>query len=644
MKLLLKKFSGIGLILLTCFISLPGHGAIKEPLDYWKKIPGMAFWQLQLSFLNDLRCSAPENSYLACVTSLNAILRLNRPRLMIIPKEPKNVKKSLEEKEIRSIMQELNIEEVNKAIKERTGKVIQENEDYALVELLPDQVSSKVGNRELARRYNEFQVKLFNAWRYFVRKADLYRAIVADPVTSFIKREMINKDFTKGRKKIEGPENKPESKEDKEKKEQEQQEREIVVTVTGFDAFWTVVNFDHARVEPLKFYEDLANQSTDEYAGLGISLLPVTSDKGLIVLNVSPHSPAEQAGIRSYDYISKVNNLDLREAIPSVVIGQLEGEVGSKVNLEIFRDGKTFTTSLTRVILEKKNVDYHLAQLDKEKIGYIQLHGFMADNSASETRFAIMEMEKAGAKGLILDLRDNGGGQVKVAEQVASLFLGPKQLVFKTIPVKMDVHKSVKESRFSAGLANSPASEEASDNQLPKGEEVMTKTASATMLPLAIIVNANSASASEILAGTLADHGRAYLVGDTTFGKGTMQSGLKFMPGVIMFWTLYMYQLPSGMSPQLYGLGPHLEVPHLIAQENGMKESSLREEDYALHPVLPPGNKKVQYTLNPQLKNCVDKKGQAKNLYKKPDIAQSWDYQYLKSLDLLGCIIGVYKD
>ncbi|HJS29456.1 MAG TPA: S41 family peptidase [Anaerolineales bacterium] len=244
-----------------------------------------------------------------------------------------------------------------------------------------------------------------------------------------------------------------------------------------------------AYMDPVA-YDHFNNQFEGEYSGIGV-LVDVTADY-LTVISSFPGSPAEAAGLRPGDQIVGVDGEDMTGLDGNLVISRILGPTGTAVSLLILREGgeTPFEVELTRQNIEVPSVTSRMLE---DGIGYIHLIKFGRDTT-DELRNAIQTLLDDGARGLVLDVRDNGGGLLVTSVEVSSEFISDGVILYQEFADgTLEVHEAIK-----GGMA--------------------------TTIPMVMLVNGGSASASEILAGAIQDSGRATLVGTTTFGKGSVQN------------------------------------------------------------------------------------------------------------------------
>jgi carboxyl-terminal processing protease len=260
------------------------------------------------------------------------------------------------------------------------------------------------------------------------------------------------------------------------------------------------------------------NRSTNgRYGGTGM-LLEEQKGIGVVVSRVFPHTPAEAAGVREGDRITAIDGVSTQDWEIGKVSEKLRGTPGSQVSVTYARPGVTEPIKLrfTRAVVHVPAVAY--TGVFTSSIGYIPLQTFN-ENTAEEVSDAVEGLEKQGAKGIVLDMRDNGGGIVDQALAVSSLFLQEGQEIV-----------SVRARNTEPEIAR------AHGEHLPSN------------IPLVVLVDGGSASATEIVAGALQDHDRALIVGTTSFGKGLVQSVFPLDGGYFLKMTTGKWYTPSGRS------------------------------------------------------------------------------------------------
>ena len=293
------------------------------------------------------------------------------------------------------------------------------------------------------------------------------------------------------------------------------------------------------------------------YSGLGLSV--VMEDGAVKVISPFRGSPAEKAGIKAGDFITHLDGKliyggDLDEAVQ-----QMRGPAGTSINLTIFRPGsdEPIETSVTRGVIELEPVTY---EVKDGKIGVITVNEFSRDVGADVFAAWNDIQREAGGRvnGLVLDLRSNPGGSLDEAIALSDLFL--------------DEGRIVSQRGRARGESMSFNAETVYRGQIAKD------------VPLIVLIDAGSASASEIVAGALQDHRRALIMGERSFGKGSVQSLVPLGPDAALKLTTARYYTPSGHSVQEGGIKPDIRVPQLSDPDmERRRKYQLRESDLRGH-------------------------------------------------------------
>ena len=277
-----------------------------------------------------------------------------------------------------------------------------------------------------------------------------------------------------------------------------------------------------------EIYNEMQTETSGEFGGLGIE---VSMESGVVkVISPIDDTPASKAGIKAGDYIVKINDTQVQGKSLTEAVELMRGPVGSSINLTIRRRGekKALTFNIIREIIQIKSVKSDLLE---KNIGYIRLTSFN-ENSGKQIEREINKLEKdKKVKAYILDLRNNPGGLLSQAIRISDFFLEDGEIVST---------KSRKTSENRKWFAK-------------KGDLTNGKT-------LVVLINYGSASASEIVAGALKDHKRAILIGENSFGKGSVQSIIPLKNDGAIRITVAKYYLPSGKSISQVGVSPDIEV------------------------------------------------------------------------------------
>ncbi|MGL5078385.1 MAG: S41 family peptidase, partial [Waterburya sp.] len=276
-------------------------------------------------------------------------------------------------------------------------------------------------------------------------------------------------------------------------------------------------------------YEELSNQTSGELSGIGIRLGIDKETKKLTVFEPIPNSPATKAGLKAGDQIVSIDGKPTTKMTLEQASAAIKGQVGTKVNLEIARSSKpAFEVSIARAQIELPSVSYNLKEEEGSKVGYIKLDEF-SSHAAEQMQKAIKDLSAKQASGFILDLRGNPGGLLFSSVEIARMWM-EKGAIVSTL-----------------------------DRQ--GGNEKFAANGNAlTDLPLVVLVDGYSASASEILTGALKENHRAKIVGSRTYGKGTVQSVHSLSDGSGLAVTIAHYYPPSGTDINKKGIAPDITV------------------------------------------------------------------------------------
>ncbi len=367
-------------------------------------------------------------------------------------------------------------------------------------------------------------------------------------------------------------------------------------------------------------FKEFNDKSSGEFGGLGIQ---ITSDKGAIrVISPIDDTPAAKAGIQAGDYITHIDGEQVFDMNLNQAVKKMKGKPGTKVKLTIVHDrGEPKEITLKRAIIKVKSVKFSEksdgAALDDDKlpkIGYLRVSDFGA-TTTKELKDAIKDLEKKNVAGYVLDLRNNPGGYLVAAVDMADAFMDGGEIVSTRGKEKADIERMFAKP----------------------GDMVNGK-------PVVVLINHGSASASEIVAGALQDNGRAIVMGSQSFGKGSVQQQKPLGDGSAIHITIARYYTPSGRSIQNEGITPDIEVLQSKIETIEKKEALFTEA-----------------TFNNSLKNDASKK---KDNAKKKDVKKesknddddeedylsltdeekdARDYQLQRALDMVRALSKVGK-
>lgn len=294
-----------------------------------------------------------------------------------------------------------------------------------------------------------------------------------------------------------------------------------------YDGIMNGLNDPYSVYYTKEEYQDLLEDNSGEYFGVGAVVTQDTTMKVTVVRPIKG-SPAEAAGVKADDIIVEVDGTEITDQELSLVVEMIRGEKGTTAHIKVYRpsEDKYIEFEIKRAEVENVSVDYRM--LDNN-VGYISVTQFY-ENTPKEYKEAVEDLEKQGAKGLIVDLRDNPGGLLNAVVDMCAYTLNGGNIVT---------------TKDRDGKVTS-SFDDKDDHSID--------------VPMVVLVNGNSASASEIFAGAMKDTGTAKLVGTTTFGKGIVQSILPLSDGTAIKITVSKYFTPGGNDIHKIGIEPDYEV------------------------------------------------------------------------------------
>ena len=330
--------------------------------------------------------------------------------------------------------------------------------------------------------------------------------------------------------------------------------------------------------------KSLIENSSGKFGGLGI----VISMKNDLIEIISPidDTPAYRAGLQSGDLIVKIGNKSVRGMTIADGVSLMRGKPATNIKLTIVRNSnKPFEVEITREIITIVSVKSHLLEKD---IGYIRISNFQKPTvKLLKTQFKQLTKQNDGAlKSLIIDLRNNPGGLLKSAVDIANLFIDKKGLIV-----------------YTKGRANNSNSK--------------FKTTSGDIMngaPIVVLINEGSASASEIVAGALQDHKRAIIMGSASFGKGSVQTIIEINDGYGIKLTTARYYTPSGHSIQAKGIKPDIQLENIyVKKETSTEIANIKEKNLTGHlKIENPTNISKEEILKSQKNKSIQAKTKTK--------------------------------
>jgi carboxyl-terminal processing protease len=301
-------------------------------------------------------------------------------------------------------------------------------------------------------------------------------------------------------------------------------------------------------------FSSLQTQIDGEYGGLGLSV--TLEDEAVKVIAPTKDTPADKAGIKSGDYITHLDGKLIFGGTLDEAVDAMRGVPGTSIKLTIVRPGRDapFDVTITRAIIDLKPVRWEV----KDRIGLITITGF-SEETGADVVAAVSSIKKSlGGKplGYIVDLRSNPGGILDEAVAVSDAFLESGEIVSERGRDKRDIERWWAERAVPGDVTGGA--------------------------PIIVLVDAGSASASEIVAGALQDHHRGLVMGERSFGKGSVQNVLPLTRDTGLRLTVARYHLPSGRSVQEGGIKPDIQVPQLTDPDY-KKRIAIRESDLRRH-------------------------------------------------------------
>lgn len=273
-------------------------------------------------------------------------------------------------------------------------------------------------------------------------------------------------------------------------------------------------------------YKSLMESTSGTFYGIG-AVCQKSDEGGIVIVEPYSNAPAYKAGVRKGDRVIKVDGKDIMDMDLSAAVALIKGDKGTQVKLTVVRDGQTMDFSITRNAVNIKTVDYEMRE---DSIGYIIISQF-DDVTTEQFKDALNDLQNQGMKGLVIDVRSNPGGVLSVVVDIVDQIV-PKGLIVYT----EDVDGNRKEYN---GKSNNELS-----------------------IPIAVLVDGNSASASEIFAGALQDYGKAKIIGTQTFGKGIVQTIQPLTDGSAIKYTIAKYYTPKGQDIHGHGVTPDIVVEY----------------------------------------------------------------------------------
>ena len=274
---------------------------------------------------------------------------------------------------------------------------------------------------------------------------------------------------------------------------------------------------------------DLLETTSGEFVGIGVVITQDPDTNYVEIVNVYEDSPGEEAGLLAGDIFYKIDGEDVLSLDIDQVVSKIRGEEGTKVDITVVRgsDFKEFETTAIRAVIEVTSVTY---EMKNDSIGYMEISAFEG-TTLSQFEEALKDLKSQGMKSLVIDLRDNPGGNLSTVVEMLDLILPKGKIVYtQTKNLERDYFYSDEERQLD--------------------------------IPIAVLINGNSASASEIFAGAIQDYGWGTIVGTTSFGKGIVQKLFQLPDGTCLKITTSEYFTPNGRNIHGIGIEPDVVVEY----------------------------------------------------------------------------------
>ena len=330
---------------------------------------------------------------------------------------------------------------------------------------------------------------------------------------------------------------------------------EYVEEINQSDAMDAAINGVLQSLDPYSAYmspeilKEMQTETSGKFGGLGIE---VTMEAGVVkVISPIDNTPAEREGVKAGDYIVKINDIQVQGKTLSEAVELMRGPVGSEINITVRRRGikKAIIFNITREIIKVESVK---SKIIDDTVGYLRLTSFN-ENSSDQIKEKIRKFRKNNRiEKYVLDLRNNPGGLLSQAIKISDFFLDSGEIVSTKGRKKRENRKWFAK----------------------KGDIIDGKT-------LIVLINYGSASASEIVAGALQDHKRAILIGENSFGKGSVQSIIPLNNNGAIRLTISKYYLPSGKSISEVGITPDIEIAE-SSEDFRMNTKTDNQLDFAI--------------------------------------------------------------
>ncbi len=308
-----------------------------------------------------------------------------------------------------------------------------------------------------------------------------------------------------------------------------------------YKAYMAATGDDYAYFYDHEEYISLTQESTGTYCGIGATVQQDTETGYIKIVKPFKNGPAFEAGIRTNDYVIEIDGQDVSGMDLNSAVAIMKGEEGTIVNVKIIRDGEEMSIDIERRVIEIETVEYEMLE---NNIGYVAVSSFEG-KTAEHFEEAIEALIEQGAESIVVDLRDNGGGLLSAVVEMLDYLLPEGVLVY---------------------------TEDKDGNKIYERSD-----SSCVDIEMAILINGNSASASEVFTGAMQDYEKAVIVGETSFGKGIVQTVRDLGDGTAVKYTTSAYYTPNGRNIHGTGIDPDIEVS-LPTDDEAYEQGVLKRE------------------------------------------------------------------
>ena len=401
----------------------------------------------------------------------------------------------------------------------------------------------------------------------------------------------------------------------------------------------------HSYLQPTQYLDEMRQNGDKKFVGVGVEVKKIP--EGFVFVRIIEGGPMKKVGLFKKGYLlKKIDDKDISGLEFERVIGMIRGNDGEPIKITVQRGEHEVSGKIIRAKIELKNVSYEKKQSMGKSVGVIKLQNFTDESACQKIAGFLSQSKKDNVSGIILDLRGNGGGIVDQARCIGGLFMGDEVVMGEKSLSTDDGHFQSPEENCSASAGIEKVQESLESNPVRFSRTVslngFSRATKVTNLPVVVLIDGLSASASEIVSGAFQDQKRAWIVGERSFGKATVQ---RIKPGwncnrkIARARTIQRFYLPSGRTNQLVGVTPDFTVPF---KPNATEEDrfSLREADLYPNALAPEGPKWAQKrpTEVAKISKCISENQRALKAFNgHQSQEEDADFQSLMAEEILLC-------